>query len=57
MSAPAALAVSKLFWPETESIRAKSKDIYNMEKVYVPDDRLLAKYILKEKLTFNIKTI
>lgn len=32
MSAPAALAVSKLFWPETEKSRIHNKDIYNMEK-------------------------
>ncbi|XP_052078950.1 solute carrier family 28 member 3-like [Mytilus californianus] len=32
MSAPAALAVSKLFWPETEKSRTRRKDVFNMEK-------------------------
>ena len=32
MSAPAALAIAKLFWPETEEIRARSEDVYQMEK-------------------------
>ncbi|XP_071158639.1 solute carrier family 28 member 3-like [Mytilus galloprovincialis] len=32
MSAPAALAMAKLFWPETEETRATSEDVYQMEK-------------------------
>ncbi|KAL5006941.1 hypothetical protein ScPMuIL_015747 [Solemya velum] len=32
MSAPAALAMSKLFYPETEEIKASEEDVYNMEK-------------------------
>lgn len=32
MSAPAALAVSKLFWPETEKSITKQKDVFNMKK-------------------------
>ncbi|KAK3103289.1 hypothetical protein FSP39_018224 [Pinctada imbricata] len=32
MSAPAALAMAKLFWPETEMSKAKSEDVYNMQK-------------------------
>ena len=32
MSAPAALAMAKLFWPETEEIQARSEDVYEMEK-------------------------
>lgn len=32
MSAPAALAVSKLFWPETEKSIGRRKDVFNMEK-------------------------
>lgn len=32
MSAPAALAIAKLFWPETEEIRARGEDVYQMEK-------------------------
>ncbi|BFY97092.1 hypothetical protein BsWGS_00132 [Bradybaena similaris] len=32
MSAPAALAVSKMFYPETEKTRHKAKDVYNIAK-------------------------
>ncbi|KAL5006943.1 hypothetical protein ScPMuIL_015749 [Solemya velum] len=32
MSAPAALAMSKLFYPETEEIVATDEEVYNMEK-------------------------
>lgn len=35
MSAPAALAMAKLFWPETEETRATSEDVYQMEKGYL----------------------
>ncbi|WAQ94743.1 S28A3-like protein [Mya arenaria] len=32
MSAPAALAMAKLFWPETKKSTARAKDVYNMQK-------------------------
>jgi len=32
MSAPAALAMSKLFYPETEKIIASDELVYNMEE-------------------------
>jgi hypothetical protein len=31
MSSPAALAIAKLFWPETKEIRARSEDAYQMD--------------------------
>jgi hypothetical protein len=34
MSAPAALAMSKLFYPETKTSKHRAKDVYNMEKGY-----------------------
>lgn len=30
MSAPAALAMAKLFYPETEQSKHKAKDVYNI---------------------------
>jgi len=35
MSAPAALAMAKLFWPETKKSKANADDVYNMSKGYV----------------------
>ena len=35
MSAPAALAMAKLFWPETKKTKSKAEDVYNMKKGYV----------------------
>ncbi|KAL4221927.1 hypothetical protein ACF0H5_017979 [Mactra antiquata] len=32
MSAPAALAMSKLFWPETKQSKARAEEVYNMKK-------------------------
>lgn len=32
MSAPAALAMSKLFYPETEKVKNKAEDVYNMQR-------------------------
>ncbi|KAK3588025.1 hypothetical protein CHS0354_012071 [Potamilus streckersoni] len=32
MSAPAALAMSKLFYPETKKSKSRAEDVYNMEK-------------------------
>ncbi|KAJ8301083.1 hypothetical protein KUTeg_020070 [Tegillarca granosa] len=32
MSAPAALAMSKLFYPETKKTKARDQDVYNMQK-------------------------
>ncbi|KAL8560386.1 hypothetical protein ACOMHN_006117 [Nucella lapillus] len=32
MSAPAALAMSKLFYPETQKVKHTNEDVYNMEK-------------------------
>ena len=32
MSAPAALAMSKLFYPETEKVKHTKDDVYNMKK-------------------------
>lgn len=32
MSAPAALAMSKLFYPETKKSKARAEDVYNMPK-------------------------
>ncbi|XP_052806042.1 solute carrier family 28 member 3-like [Mya arenaria] len=32
MSAPAALAMAKLFWPETKKSKARAEDVYNMKK-------------------------
>jgi hypothetical protein len=34
MSAPAALAMAKLFYPETKTSKHRAEDVYNMEKGY-----------------------
>jgi len=39
MSAPAALAISKLSYPETQKSKASSKDFSKMEKAWVPGGR------------------
>ena len=45
MSAPAALAISKLFYPETEKSKTTVNDLQDMEKRYV--------FIIIENLFFS----
>jgi len=56
MSAPAALAMAKLFWPETKKSKVQGEDVYNMKKGWV-----ITVFIVRSKqplyTMFNLKSV
>lgn len=55
MSAPAALALAKLSYPETQSSKSSDKDFEKLEKAYVVFIVDIYEYIIVTCVAFSLK--